>query len=158
MDTSKAWRRRVAAAITALAISAAVLGTVEPAQAAACPTASGVSVVVDFNTLPGGIVRKCVAGDPTTGLAALKTAGFTYTFVPRQPGFLCQINAKPNPCNGAPPTAYWSYWHAKLGGSWQYSTACACTYNPKPGMVEGWAFGAGKPPRTRPPATTTTTR
>ena len=51
----------------------------------------------------------------------------------------------------------------KLGG--KIKTACdptdpktglaaltgAGTYNPKPGSVEGWAFGAGKPPGISPP-------
>ena len=41
-----------------------------PAQAAPCPTLRGVTVVVDFNTLSGGIQRRCFNGDPTTGLAA----------------------------------------------------------------------------------------
>jgi hypothetical protein len=110
-----------------------------------------VTVVVDFTKLGGSVRRGCSTTDPASGLAALHNAGFTYSFVPRQPGFVCQINSKPNPCNGAPTSAYWSYWHAKPGGTWQFGTTGAGSYNPQPGTVDGWAFGAGKPPSVRPP-------
>ncbi len=84
-------------------------------------------------------------------MAALRAAKFGYTFVPRQPGFICRINKKPNKCNGAPTSAYWSYWHAKPHGKWIYSTQGAGSYHPKSGWVEGWAFGNGKPPGISPP-------
>lgn len=153
-------RQRLYAAAAAgvlVAVGAVVPDLVSPADAAACSGNSGVTVVVDFASLTGGVRRTCSPGDPTSGLAALRGAGFTYAFVPRQPGFVCQINTKPNPCNGAPTSAYWSYWHAVPGGKWQFSNAGAGTYNPKPGTVEGWAFGAGKPPSIKPPSPTTTT-
>jgi hypothetical protein len=50
-----------------------------------------------------------------------------------------------------PTTKYWSYWHAARGGKWTYATTGAGSYNPKPGTVEGWAYGAGKPPTVAPP-------
>lgn len=118
-------------------------------QAAAADCA-GVQVVVDFTTLGGGVDTRCASGDPKTGLAALKTAGFTYSFVPRQPGFVCTINALPNPCTKPTTSAYWSYWHAKPGGTWTYSTSGAGSYDPAPGTVEGWAFGAGVAPGATP--------
>ena len=71
--------------------------------------------------------------------------------MPKFPGFVCTIDKLPNPCNGAPATAYWSYWHAQPGGKWVYSSTGAGTYHPKPGSVQGWAFGAGKPPGISPP-------
>jgi hypothetical protein len=107
--------------------------------------------VVNFGALGGGVVTACAPGDPASGLAALTGAGFTYAFVPRQPGFVCQINVKPNPCNGAPATAYWSYWHAPRKGSWTYSTSGAGSYNPAPNTVEGWSYGAGTKPTTTAP-------
>ena len=103
-------------------------------------------MVVDFGSLGGGVRVSCAPGDPASGLSALSAAGYGYSFVPRQPGLVCQINAKPNPCNGAPTNAYWSYWHANRGGSWSYSTSGAGSYNPRAGTVEGWAFGAGARP------------
>lgn len=66
--------------------------------------------------------------------------------MPRFPGFICQLNTLPNPCNGAPATAYWSYWHASHGGAWSYSSLGAGSYHPAAGSVEGWAFGAGTQP------------
>ncbi|GAA1800353.1 MAG: hypothetical protein LCH77_06145 [Actinobacteria bacterium] len=123
------------------------------ARPAACPRASGVTVVVDF----GATERiSCAPGDPTSGLAALKGAGFTVAMVQRFPGAVCRINNRPSPtveaCVVMPPaTKYWSYWHAPRGGKWTYSTSGSGSYNPKPGTVEGWAFGAGKPPTVAPP-------
>jgi hypothetical protein len=135
-----------------LVVAAGLVVGAPAAEAAACSGSSGVTVVVDFGSLGGGVQTGCAGGDPGSGLAALSAAGHGYTFVPRQIGLVCQIDARPNPCNGAPTTAYWSYWHAARGGSWSYSTLGAGGYNPKPGTVEGWAFGAGRRPGIAPPA------
>jgi hypothetical protein len=133
---------------TALAVPAA------PARAAACASSSGVTVVVDFASLGGGTHRECAAGDPASGLAALRAAGFTPTRAAQEPGyFLCRINGKPtnDPCQRtSPANAYWSYWHAKPGGRWTHSDLGPADYDPAPGTVEGWAFGAGKPPSSPP--------
>ena len=147
---------RLRRAVLAVAVSTATaaglaVATAPPATAAVCSGTSGVTVVVNFGSLGGGVQTMCAPGDPASGLAALTGAGFTYSFVPRMPGFVCQINVKPNPCNGAPSTAYWSYWHASRGGAWTYSTTGAGGFNPAPGKVEGWSFGAGaKPTATAP--------
>jgi hypothetical protein len=124
-----------------------------PAYAAACGKndKAGVTVVVDFTKFHHGVKVGCDVKRPATGLVALRKAGFTYTFVPRQPGFICTIDKEPKKCNGAPATAYWSYWHAKPHGKWKYSTLGAGSYHPKSGWVEGWAFGDGKPPSISPP-------
>jgi len=142
----------------ALGLAAAASRTTNPlllalvvAVAGACRDTRGVTVVVDFGSLGGGVVTRCAPGDPTSGLTALSGAGFTYAFVPRLPGFVCQINVKPNPCNGAPSTAYWSYWHAPRKGTWTYSSTGAGSYNPAQNTVEGWALGAGTKPSITPP-------
>ncbi|MPZ25487.1 MAG: hypothetical protein GEV12_03330 [Micromonosporaceae bacterium] len=140
------------AAVAVLGAGLAVAAPASPAAAAACPDARGVTVVVDFAGLGGGVAVRCAPGDPATGLAALTGAGFGYAFVPRQPGLVCQIDGLPNPCNGAPQDAYWSYWHAERGGSWQFSSRGAGSFDPTPGTVEGWAFGAADPPGVPPPA------
>ena len=76
---------------------------VTPAAAAACTSSKkGVTVVVDFTKLDGKIKTACDPADPASGLAALTGAGFSYTFVPNYPGFICTIDSLPNPCNGAP--------------------------------------------------------
>jgi hypothetical protein len=127
--------------------------TAGPATACGSAHKSGVTVVVDFTKfhISKPVKVGCDPSRPATGLAALKKAGFSYTFVPRVPGFICRVNAQPKKCNGAPASAYWSYWHAKPGGKWVYSAAGAASYHPKSGQVEGWAFGNGKPPKISPP-------
>lgn len=110
-----------------------------------------VTVVVDFTHFHNGKVWVRCASDPRTGLAALRQAGFSYSFVHNVPGFVCTINHRPNPCNGAPTTAYWAYWHARHGGHWRYSTIGAGSYHPRRGQVEGWAFGSRRKPRISPP-------
>jgi hypothetical protein len=147
-------RRRLLGVLAAVVLAATAVvaeASVQSAHAAACSGGTGVTEVVDFTALGGGIETACNPGDPTTGLAALTGAGFTYSFVPRFPGFICRINALPNPCNGAPATAYWSYWHASPGGTWTYSTLGAGSYDPSQGSDEGWAFGDGNPPGISPP-------
>ncbi|MBA3251838.1 MAG: hypothetical protein H0T66_16385 [Geodermatophilaceae bacterium] len=121
--------------------------------AAACRGTSGVSVVVDYGRAGRPIDVRCAPGDPATGLAVLSGANLPYTFVPNQPGLVCTINGTPNPCNGAPPTAYWSYWHLRADRTWEYSGRGASSYNPAPGTTDGWAFGNGKPPRVPRPVT-----
>jgi hypothetical protein len=147
--------RARAALLTVLAGAALVAVPARPAAAAACSTGPGVTVVVDFASLGGGEPVRCTSTDPATGLAALRDAGFSPTRAAQQPGyFVCRIDGKPasDPCQRtSPASAYWSYWHAKRGGSWTYSDQGAADYDPPAGSVEGWAFGAGKPPSTPPP-------
>lgn len=143
---ARARRALVTLAVATSAAAGLAVAHAPAADAAACSGTSGVTVVVDFGSLGGGVVTGCAPGDPASGLAALTGAGFTYAFVPRMPGFVCQINVKPNPCNGAPVSAYWSYWHAPRHGSWTYASSGAGSYDPAPNTVEGWAFGAGAQP------------
>ncbi|MET9227322.1 hypothetical protein [Lentzea sp. NPDC003310] len=136
----------------ALALTTAFLPV--PAHAAGC---DGVTVVVDYRGLGGGVQQGCAPGSPASGVAALTAAGFGYTYASRQAGFVCRINGRPgtdaDKCvNASPATAYWSYWHAPAGGAWSYSNQGAATYVPARGTVEGWAFGAGEQPGTAPPA------
>lgn len=111
---------------------------------------AGVKVVVDFSALGGGVVTRCTTDDPQSGLKALDLTKFRYTYVPRQLGMVCTIDALPNPCTKPTTSAYWSYWHATPGGTWTYSTSGAGSYDPAPGTVEGWSFGAGVAPGATP--------
>jgi hypothetical protein len=147
---------RRAAAIVAVVLAGTLVTFVAratPAGAAACGNAhkQGVTVVVDLTKFHRGIAVGCDPSRPASGLVALRKAGFSFTFVPRYPGFVCKINNEPRTCNGAPATAYWSYWHAKPHGKWIYSPLGAASYHPASGWVEGWAFGNGKPPGIAPP-------
>jgi hypothetical protein len=138
--------------LTAFAACLALWAAAPSAPASAADRCDGVWVVVDATAAGAGTTTRCASGDPATGLAALEGAGHAYGFVPRVPGMVCTIDARPDPCNGAPTDAYWSYWSAEPGGSWVYNSRGAGTRDPKPGQVEGWAFGAGAPPRTAPPS------
>lgn len=142
----------------ATAVGLALAGPAAPSQAASTQASSceGVTMVVEFNRLGGGDQIRCAPGDPDSGVAALKAAGYTPTRAAQEAGyFLCRIDGKPadDPCQRASPEdAYWSYWHAEPGGSWTFSNAGAASYDPAPGSVEGWSFGGGEPPSTPPPA------
>lgn len=138
----------------AFAVAAAVAGPgITPGPAAAAGGCDGVWVIVEPGSLGGSPTQRCAPGSPSTGLAALEAAGHSYTFVPRVPGLVCTIDARPDPCNGAPEDAYWSYWHAAEGAtSWTYSTKGAGNRTPPPGSAEAWRFGSGDPPSTPPPA------
>lgn len=119
------------------------------APAGACEGDSGVTVVVDFGTLGGGVETRCAPEPVSSGFDALARAGFTYEGTARFPGLLCRIDGKPSAkqdaCQSAPsPSYYWAYWTASTpGGAWTYSDMGAGNRDPAPGSVEGWAFSDG---------------
>lgn len=132
-----------------------------------CPGTTGVTVVVDYQGLGGGVVVQCAGGSPATGFKALIAAGFDIEEVRNVPGFLCRIDGSPgldrDPCINTPPaSAYWSYWHAARGGAWSSSQEGGKTRTPPVGSVDGWSFsddgspGEAPPPRIDPPAASTT--
>jgi hypothetical protein len=157
------------AAPTALAAAFLLAGTLwsgTPASASACADPEGVTVVVDFHGLGGGVAIGCAEGGASSGLDALDRAGFSFEFVQNMPGFVCRIDGEPaldsEPCVDTPPaSAYWSYWHADPGGTWKVSTSGAGSYAPPPGSVEGWSFSEdstnGIPPGVAPPPETPAT-
>lgn len=151
--TTSGWRTAALALMAGAAVAATWAGAASPAQGA--ETCDGVWVVVDASEVGGELSVRCAEGDPDSGFAALTGAGHDYSFVPRIPGMVCTIDGRPDPCNGAPEDAYWSYWRAEEGGSWSYASRGAGDQDPQPGDVEGWAFGAGDPPGTAPPAPAT---
>ena len=130
-------------ALLALLLAVPLVATGGTADAAGC-SAQQVTVVVQY--LGGGAVTRCTRGDPNTGVEALTSAGFSYTYSPREPGFVCTINGNPGNRDCMKPR-YWSYWHAtQPGAKWTYSSEGAGTYNPAPGSVEGWRFDCGAAP------------
>jgi len=141
------WHRGlIAAAFTAAAISL-VPGT--PAHAVECP--DGIIVVVDPGPLGGSVTARCVTTSPANGVQALRDAGHRVDFVPNQPGFVCQVDRRPDPCNMAPAHAYWSYWYAEKGGTWRYSNIGAGDPSTPRAQVEGWRFGDGSSAPSIPP-------
>ncbi|MFT4296506.1 MAG: hypothetical protein QM582_13945 [Micropruina sp.] len=120
-------------------------------QAAGC---SGVWVIVDYGSLGGGVSTRC-ATSYGTGLAALRSAGFSPTV---DEGFVLKLSGKPSKPDIN--KAYWSYWHAskQADGSysaWSYSNLGAGSYRPKQGNAEGWHYvsinGGNTPPGAKPP-------
>ena len=120
--------RLVAAAVLAAATGLAVVAMgAAPAEAAVCADAGGVSVVVDFRELGGGVSTSCDAdGGGKSAATLFLDAGFALTYVQRQPGFVCRIDGIPtsDPCVATPPaSAYWGlYWSNGTSGSWSYSS------------------------------------
>ncbi|WP_216311799.1 hypothetical protein, partial [Streptomyces nanshensis] len=160
------------AALAAVAVAGAAPWLSPPASAATshavdlravkgssgyCKDSDGVTVVVDFQELGGGTVVRCARGSQSTGLSALKNAGFGITGTNRWgEAFVCRIEGKPGaesePCIDTPPTsAYWSYWHSSNGGTWKYSQSGVTNRTPPKGSFEGWSFSKDKSESTSPP-------
>lgn len=135
-----------------------------------CSTATGVTLVVDFQGLGGGRVVRCVEGVPrgTTGLGLLRLAGVSAEgTIHDGPGFVCRLNGRPGPnetlaidgdpdyresCIETPPSsAFWSYWHADNGGSWTYSQLGGANRQVERGGYEGWSFSLNKADGSNPP-------
>lgn len=132
-------------------VPAASAGT--SSVASACGSlSSGVTVVIDTGS---SISTRCAGGDPASAMSALQTVASVVT-PQRYPGsVVCRIDGYPasDPCIQMPPaSAYWSFFTARRGGSWSYSSTGAAGYNPAAGTVIGFAFGAGARPRMAPPA------
>jgi hypothetical protein len=128
-----------------------------------CADNVGITVVIDFQELGGGVNVRCAPGPVTSGLDALDKAGIAWEGTQRFPGFVCRIAGLPGPdreaCGSTPPaSAYWSYWLAPRGGEWCYTSAGPGSRTPPPGTIEGWSFALDRgsvdtpPPRFEPPA------
>lgn len=184
---SRLVRSATAVALASSATTFAYVGSAAPAQAAGyngyCKTSSGVTVVVDFRNLGGGVAIRCSpVGSGATGLQALQAAGIPVEGT-RDGGLsvACRIYGKPTAtqdlpggyheqCVRMPPgKAYWSYWQASNGGSWGYSQEGLSNSHVIPGGFEGWSFSEGgsnvapgaapsRPTAPKPKPTTTTTQ
>ncbi|MFT3861903.1 hypothetical protein [Micropruina sp.] len=111
-----------------------------PKATTAC---TGVWVVVDRGN--GQDTVRC-ATKFSTGLAALKSAGFTVKTTTTQWGpFLCRIQSFPSTCTSTSAT-YWGYWYAnpKADGTWgewvEYGVGAAESA-PQAGAAEGFIYG-----------------
>ncbi len=162
--------------LAAVALAAAAAGLVvplstAPAQAATCSTSSGVSVVVDFHQLGGGVQTACDAeGAGKYAAAQFTDVGHTLTYVQGQ-AFVCQVDGAPDTqCVRTPPAdAYWSLWWSDgTNGTWTYSSSGVGSLKvPAGGYVAlSWQKGTTQvPPGTTPkahssasPSTTPTSR
>lgn len=134
-------------ALLATLVVAAWLGLAGVAGPLPAPRAAAaeqcVGVVVDARLLGGSVRTGCAKGDPESGLKVLTAAGFSYAFLPRQAGLVCQVDGVPA-CEETSTTTYWSYWHRAKGSStWVYSTSGAGSHDPAPGSTEAWVWQDG---------------
>ena len=153
--------RRLAALLALVAGGIAVPLVTAPVHSAsaasgACVDNVGITIVVDFHELGGGVNVRCAPGPVSSGLDALDKAGIVWESVRRFPGFVCRIAGLPGPdkeaCINTPPAnAYWSYWVAPRGGTWCYSSRGPGARIPPAGAVEGWSFTLGKTGADTPP-------
>lgn len=156
--------RRLGSLASAVALATAGLWFVAPQAGAEvsdghCTTATGVTIVVDFQELGGGTVVRCVENvtEGTTGLQVLHLAGLSPEGTIKEgPSFVCRVAGRPSatetlPVTGtdgyretcvqaAPDSAFWSYWHADNGGSWTFSNYGASAREVIIGGYEGWSF------------------
>jgi hypothetical protein len=139
-----------------VALAVASVGLVPaPATAAGYCTGSGVSVVVDFGALGGGIVKGCDASGNRNAAKAFENTGHPLTYAQRQPGFVCRVNGVPqsDPCvNTSPSDAYWGlYWSDGTSG-WKYSSLGVGSLTVPAGatVAFSWQNGGGDPPGTAP--------
>jgi hypothetical protein len=130
---------------TGLVATALLLGVVPglPSADSAAAAEPCVSVIVDARLLGGDVRTGCAKGDPGSGLEALTAAGFSYAFVPRQPGLVCQVDGLPE-CSRTSTTTYWSYWYrAKGSARWVYANQGAGAHDPQPCSTEAWVWQEG---------------
>ncbi|SFH75385.1 hypothetical protein SAMN05216561_102120 [Nocardioides psychrotolerans] len=121
------------------------VGTPAPAVAAGCSSASGVTVVVDFNQLGGGVASGCISGGGGQKASALfPSAGHPLTYAQRQPGFVCRVSGVPaeDPCvNTSAANAYWGLWWTDgKGGDWVYSSLGAASLTIPDGGYVGFSW------------------
>lgn len=151
-------RHVVRLAAATLVVAAAGVAASPPAQAATCGTASGVSVVVDFHQLGGGVQTFCDAGGAGESAdVQFEHAGHTLTYVQGEP-FVCQVDGAPETqCARTPPAdAYWSLWWSDgKSGTWKYSSTGVTSLEvPDGGSVAlSWQGQSSQAkPRVAPPA------
>lgn len=178
MIRSSGWRPLVRTVAVVLLVAAGLGAEPAPRPAAAidqskghagfCRTATGVTVVIDFQQLGGETYVRCFPSAARgTGLDALKGAGFQIEGVRRWgEAFICRIENRPSAveqiavegdggyvehCLDTPPaTGYWSYWHAGNNCPWSYSQWGVKNRDVVPGGFEGWSFSLNATADTNP--------
>jgi hypothetical protein len=138
-----------AATIVALFVPAAPTHADDANQE--CTDGQGVTIVVDFQELGGGVNVRCAPQPIRTGFDVFRNAQVSYE---QYRGFICRIAGLPEngPCDHYPPAdAYWVYWTAEPGGQWTYSSLGAGSRTPPPGSLDGWSFAKNRDSSNRPP-------
>lgn len=113
------------AAAALVAAAAGVIWPLAPATAATCPSSAGVSVVVDFTKLGGGIATTCVADGGGENAGTIFEVDHDLTRVQQFPGAVCKVDDTPADaaCRTMPPSdAYWGLFWSDGDGGWTYSS------------------------------------
>ncbi len=153
--------RLAAVLLTAASLGLAGLVLAAPAEAAGrsggCTGADtgAVTVVVDFQALGGGTATYCASGlaAGATGLTALAAVGLSTQGTTHDgASFICRLAGayQENCVNTPPASAYWTYWSARQGGSWSYSSKGGNQPVDLGGYI-GFSFALGKGPGQAPP-------
>ncbi len=135
-----------------LAAAGALLTPAPTSHAAAsnaCPGATGVTVVVDFNELPAGAEHQvgCSADASGRAIDHFRRAGFTLTEHATQQGYTCQVNGQPSDRDCLANDAFWSLWWSDgKSGEWVFATRGVNSLPvPEGGYVAfAWHQGSGK--------------
>ncbi|MFD1945432.1 hypothetical protein [Nocardioides aestuarii] len=132
-------------AAAALVVAAAgLVWTPSPAGAAACTSQSGVTVVVDFKQLGGGIDQACVS-DQGQADDLFVAAGHALENVQGQ-AFVCRVDGLPSAddesCARTPPAnKYWGLWWSDgTDGAWTYSSQGAYSLDVPDGGAVAFAW------------------
>ncbi len=141
---TRSWLRRAGAVAL---FAAAWVAIPNAAEAAGCPTADGVTVVVDFEGA-GGIQSTCVTGGGGDTAFNLFEVHHDLERVQRQRGAICRVDGAPgdDQCVNMPPAhAYWGLFWADGSGGWAYSSQGVDSLNvPNGGSVAfAWQNGGG---------------
>lgn len=120
----------------------------------------GVSVVVDYQDLGGGVERACVEdGAGKLASEVYADAGYDLTPVGAFPGAACQVNGQPADvqCANMPPAdAYWGLFVAE-DGTWGYAPTGADELRLEDGAFVGFSWQSSSepaPPGVEPVAST----
>ena len=163
VSTMRPLARAVTLAVLGLgSVLLAPTGLLPAADAATCTSGGGVSVVVDYRELGGGIVTACAPdGGGKSASAVFSSVGVAISYATRQPGFVCRVNGQPasDPCvNASPANAYWGLWWADgSAASWTYASSGVGSLTVPAGGSVAWSWqqdrsGSGAvPPGVAPP-------
>lgn len=117
-----------------------------PADAATCSSDTGVSVVVDFSKVGGGVVTTCVEGGGGDSAAQLLEVDHALTRDQAYPGVVCQVDGAPADaeCRNMPPAdAYWGLFWSDGHGGWKYSSQGVDSLDVPAGGSVGMAWQDG---------------
>lgn len=144
--------------LAGLMLGPALVATPAHAATGSFCSGKGVSLVVDFGKLGGGVQEACVEhGAGKTADKLFEQAGHDLTPVGAFPGAVCRVDGQPKAVNCAkmpPANAYWGL-YVKKGAGWDYAPKGANELVAKDGDFVGFAWQSSKkstPPSVAPVA------